>query len=320
MVLVLTFSGTLSTNREQGEVGIDVSALTGADNVTSIVRTTKGSGTITASTYRINVTDESGNVQVTPDIEWNANAAAINTALDDALGAVGAVATGGPMSTPAAVVLTFSGTNYASTPQPMVTLDINELVGCDDVSIVETTPGGGAIRVDGTYRIGITDFNGNMQWTPEIAANANAAAIITALDDALGIAGVVATGGPLSTPTAIVLTYSGTGYTGVAFELAVLDLDHVSGLDDVSIVETTAGGVASGAGKEARVICLTASSPSGTDGSAVCLVRNAVVDQAKLTIANSGVVANVTAALKDVDATTGYGRIIVRTGPTYTTL
>lgn len=67
-----------------------------------------------------------------------------------------------------------------------------------------------------------------------------------------------------------------------------------------------------------EMICLEAASPSGADGAAVFLVRNAVVDSNNLTMA--GTASQAEAALKDVDATTGYGRIIVRTGPTYTTL
>lgn len=66
-------------------------------------------------------------------------------------------------------------------------------------------------------------------------------------------------------------------------------------------------------------VILEAAAPSGADGEAVCLVRNAVVDSANVTLA-AGNATELEAALKDVDETTGYGRIIVRTGPTYTTL
>jgi len=73
------------------------------------------------------------------------------------------------------------------------------------------------------------------------------------------------------------------------------------------------------AAADAEVIALEAASPSGADGAAVCLVRNAVVDSANVTVA-SGTVADLAAALAVVNATSGFGRIIVRTGPTYTTL
>lgn len=73
------------------------------------------------------------------------------------------------------------------------------------------------------------------------------------------------------------------------------------------------------AAADAEVIALEAASPSGANGEAVCLTRNAIVNSDNVTVA-SGTVAELAAALKDVDATTGYGRILVRTGPTFTTL
>lgn len=253
LVMVLTFSGAAADDMEQGLVSVDVAALTGASTAT-IAMTTAGAGTITAGTYRLGITDPSGDLQWTPKIAYDANAAAIITALDDAVGGAFVVATGGPISTPAAVVLTYSGTGYTNLPQKPVQVDYGDLVGCDDISIVNTTAGSGGIRADGDYRIGITDASGDVDWTGPIAANGNAAAINTALDAALGASLVVATGGPFSTPTAIVLTYSGTGMAAVDKGMAMLDHSNIDGCEDLSIAQTTAGVAASGAGSNDFVI------------------------------------------------------------------
>lgn len=245
MVLTLTWSGTGATNKVQGLCAIDVSALTGASTA-SVAITTQGGGTITAGSYRLGITDPSGDVQWTPNIAYNANAAAINTALDDALGVAGVVATGGPLSTPAAIVLTFSGTGYTNLPQRPVQVEWDDVAGLDDLSVVETTDGSGGIRADGTYTLQFTDASGNTQITGPIASNANAAAINTALDAALGASQVVATGGPFSTPTAIVLTYSGANYDATNVGMVVLDHSNTLGCDDVDIVATTTGVTATG--------------------------------------------------------------------------
>lgn len=149
-VLVLTFSGTGATNVVQGQVSVDVAAYTGASTV-AVAMTTAGSGTISAGTYRFGFTvPASGVVQWTPQIAFDGNAAAINTAIDDALGSTLVVATGGPISTPAAVVLTFSGAGYLALPNAMVLLDISNLTGCDDIDVTETTAGvTAATNIDG---------------------------------------------------------------------------------------------------------------------------------------------------------------------------
>ncbi len=306
-VFTFTFSGTGYTNKVQGEVEVDASAMTGATTV-SVATTTPGAGTITAGSYRLGITDVDGNVQWTPIIAWNANAAAIITALDDAMGAALVVATGGPMSTPANVVLTYSGVAYTHVPQSLVQFDIDELVGCDDLSIVRTTPGSGVIRPDGNYRIGIVDASGDIDWTGPIAADAAAGAINTALDAALGASLVVATGGPFSTPTAIVLTFSGTGMTGEPQSPAIFDLSNIEGCEDLKIVETTAGVALADGGTLADCVALEAVDASLADVVGVFLTRDAVVDYTNLSVAAGATKSNITAALK------AYG-IIARTEP-----
>lgn len=291
---VLTFSGVKFTHNPIPNISLaDVSETTGPTNATS-VRSAAGSGVIAQGTYRLGITDLAGNLQWTPPIAHDAVAADINTALDDAMGGALVVASGGPMSTPANVILTYSGTGYTHLPQEPVQIDYADLVGLDDVSIVRTAVGAGVVRADGTYRLGIVDPSGDLLWTGPIAADANAAAIITALDDATGGAHVVATGGPLSTPADIILTFSGVGYTALAQSYTQIDLSNIRGCDDVSIVRTQAGAVV---GADADSIILEASSPSGADGEAVFLVRSAVVITDNLTY-ETGAKANTVAALK----------------------
>ena len=76
-------------------------------------------------------------MKTTPKIAFDANAAAINVALDDALGSTLVVATGGPMSGPTAIVLTFSGAGYAATAQTLVRNNADNLIGLDDLTVTQ---------------------------------------------------------------------------------------------------------------------------------------------------------------------------------------
>jgi len=245
LVMVLTFSGTNADDMVQGEISVDASALTGASTVT-VAMTTAGAGTITAGSYRLGITDPSGDVQWTPSIAFDGNTAAINTALDDALGVAGVVATGGPLSGPTAIVLTFSGTGYTNLPQRPVQVEWDDVAGLDDLSVVETTDGSGGIRADGTWTISAIDNSGDRKITPPIATNGNTAAIQTALDATFGASQIVAGGGPFSTPTAIVLTFSGANFDATDHALVDIDISNTLGVSDLGIVETTAGVTATG--------------------------------------------------------------------------
>lgn len=269
-----------------------------SDVATSAIKTTTGAGIIARGTYKLGITDIAGNKQWTKPIAFSAAAGAINTALDDAMGAALVVATGGPINGPTAIVLTYSGTGYTHLPHPtLVEMDISNLVGCDDVSIVRTTVGAGVIRADGTWMLALADTNGDYQWTYPLAADADAAAVVAAITDAMGVAACSVTGGELDTPAAFVITFDGTGYTGLGQSPLLIDLSNMVGLDDVSIVDTTAGGAV---GADATMICLEAASPSSGDGAAVMLVRGpAIVDADQLTVPSGGA-ANVKTALKAV--------------------
>ena len=89
----------------------------------------------------------------------------------------------------------------------------------------------------GTYRLGYTDSAGNLTYTADIAFDANAAAIDTALELVVGSGNVAVTGtGPFT------LTFGGD-LAGTA--LAVLEVDTTSLTGGTATVtETTAGGPA----------------------------------------------------------------------------
>lgn len=102
------------------------------------VQTLAITGTLTAGTFTLRIIDYLGVTRVTPPIAFNANTAAIQAALDDALGA-NAIVAGGTAIT--ASTLTFSGTNYAGKKQSLIEVDTSGLTGEDDASVTRTTAG-----------------------------------------------------------------------------------------------------------------------------------------------------------------------------------
>ncbi len=297
-VPILTYSGVGFTNNPITTLALaDVGATTGPVNATTVL-TTAGSGVIARGFYRLGITDLSGNLQWTPLIAHDGNAAAINTGLDDALGLAGVVATGGPMNGPTAIVLTYSGTGYTNRPHAMVEVAYGDLVGLDDVSIVRTTIGEGETG-GGYWRLGLKNLSGVFLWTENIAHDANLAAINLAIENALGAASlVVASGGPLggASPAALVITFSGTGYTELPQEMVQVDVSDVEGLAHVTIVETTAGHTAGG---DATAVALTAFS-SASDGTAIFIFRGPCILDADAMTYPTGGQANAVAALKEL--------------------
>lgn len=100
--------------------------------------------------------------------------------------------------------------------------------------------------------------------------------------------GAVMTG----TATAQILTYSGVGFTLLETKLPVSDIDGTTGPTSSSVVRTTGAGADQG-----DMICLEDSSPSGADGAAVFLVRDAIVNESFLTVGTGSVTAGIKANL-----------------------
>lgn len=153
--MVATFDGVAYAGKLQPLIGVDISSATSAEDVT-VTHTTKGGGgsgsgadevqtlamigTISGGTYTISITDESGDVQTTTALAYDANLAAINAALDVALGATEVVATG---TIRTACVFTFSGSNYEKRNQVPIVIDMTLLTGGGTTyTMTETTKGG----------------------------------------------------------------------------------------------------------------------------------------------------------------------------------
>jgi hypothetical protein len=94
----------------------------------------------------------------------------------------------------------------------------------------------------GTFRIGVVDKDGKVQYTQRITYSGTAATLVsninTALDAITASSAIVAAG---SAVTAITLTFSGTNYTGKAQTLVTIDGDALTA-GDVDVTRTTAGG------------------------------------------------------------------------------
>lgn len=117
-------------------------------------------------------------------------------------------------------------------------------VTADEVQTVGFTTAASA----GTFAIQILRPTGVWGSTGPLAFNASLATIQTALDLASGVVnGVVGTSAgsaaPASTPTPLILTFSGTGYTGVGQKALVhVDNDSLTGNTAVTVTQSTLGG------------------------------------------------------------------------------
>lgn len=155
--MILTFSGVGYAGKEQARIVVKTQGLTGQAAIT-VTETTKGgygsgggadevqtlamAGTITGGTYTITVVDETGADATTTDLAYNADIAAINAALDVALGASEVVASGTVVT---ACVFTFSGSSYDKRNQLPITVDMSSLTGGGtEYTMTETTKGGSA--------------------------------------------------------------------------------------------------------------------------------------------------------------------------------
>lgn len=105
----------------------------------------------------------------------------------------------------------------------------------------------GGTATAGSFKLGVTTSGGGLVWTDTIAWNATPATVITsintALDDALGASKVVATdsGGTGANPN-FKLTFSGTGYLGLAQPLVSVDTSALTGATAAVVTHSTSGG------------------------------------------------------------------------------
>lgn len=230
-------------------------------------------GTASAGTFTIAGRKSDGSWVVTGPITydgtWNTFLASMNTALDAVFGASGVVLTG---ASHADITATFSGTGYTHEEQPLLEVDVGALTGTTTANVVELTKGTGVLS-EGTFRLGITHpTTGVIEWTGPIAYNANAAAIQTAVDAAIGttectIAGTVAS---------FTVTFDGVTATYNALPIADIkvDVSNLVGAAVTVITETTGGSnytfvsgslIVPNDGSETPLVIIGDESPSGYD-------------------------------------------------------
>lgn len=222
----------------------------------NVVQTFTQTGTATAGTVTLTVPKPDGSYGTTSALAYNISLANLQTALDTATGVTnGIVATSvgsaAPFSTPAVLTLTYSGTGYAALNQPLATADITNLTGTTALTAAAVQPNRTQVITPtttasaGHFAIGITRPDGIVGWTGPIAYDATTSTIQTALDLASGVAnGVVATvasgSTPFVTPSAITLTFSGTGYANLPQPLAQVVIGgDVVGTTKITIDDTT---------------------------------------------------------------------------------
>jgi hypothetical protein len=210
----------------------------------------------TGGTWTLSVLKTDGSIGTTTALAYNASIATIQTALDIASGVVNGVvassaASAAPFSTPTALILTYSGTGFSALNQPLATVDISALVGTTAAPVAAVPPDRvwtitpTTAATGGHFVIGITRPDGIVGETGPIVYTASLATIQTALDLASGVAnGVVASSAasaaPFTTPTALILTYSGTGFTGKPQPAPIVQVGgDVTGTTKITIDDTT---------------------------------------------------------------------------------
>jgi hypothetical protein len=222
----------------------------------NVVQTFSQTGTATAGTVTLTVPKPDGSFGTTTALAYNISLANLQTALDVATGVTnGIVATSvgsaAPFSNPAVLTLTYSGTGYAAVNQPLATADISNLTGTTALTASAVQPNRTQVITPttaasaGHFAIGIKRPTGVIGWTGPLAYDITTANLQTALDLASGVAnGVVATvasgSTPFVTPSAITLTYSGTGYANLPQELAQIVIGgDVVGTTKITVDDTT---------------------------------------------------------------------------------
>lgn len=205
------------------EGDFDVPASCAATNEVQAIATHTN---VASGNYTLTFTLHSGETFTTGNLAYNADAAAVENAIDSAATSAsiagwtnGDIGVGGSALSAGLMTFTFSGASVAGLNHGEVVINNVSLVGVGTAGAASTTtPGDDDPATDevqsiaahvaatgGTYVLSVL---GNS--TAAIAWNANAATIQTAVDLVSGVtAGHVAiTGGPLST-TALTITFSG---------------------------------------------------------------------------------------------------------------
>ena len=207
----------------------------------------------TAGTFTLTFIDSKGNYQTTGAIAYNATC---STTVANAINAVlgtSAVSVAATSSTTAdnGFSITWSGTGYAALPQVLASVDVTLLTFTTSIGVTVSTttvgvPVAGSVTVTalgvnevqtvafpgltagtlsaGTFRFRLKDKNGIWQSFGDYAAATAITVVQTDLDLALEASAVVIAATASTTLAGgFTLTFSGTGYAGLAQEAIVLD-------------------------------------------------------------------------------------------------
>lgn len=148
--------GEIVHNNSSGQIE---SAKSSADEVQTIGIT----GTLTAGDFTLTFVEPVTLNRLTSDsIAYNANTAAIQTAINNALGA-SKVTVGGTAIT--AMTFTFDGGAYQEISHPLIDVDASDLTGNEDIKVERTTEGSEQ-KIDGICLEAFTTVSGETPKKP----------------------------------------------------------------------------------------------------------------------------------------------------------
>lgn len=257
-------------------------------------------GTPTAGTFRVTLWHKDGYWVETTDIAFDASEAVFDAAVEAVLGTSAVTGTlTGEGSGITVLNIVFGGTGYASLTQPEGFVDWSKLVGVTASAFARATSAGaaknevqtfdfGAAATAGTIKIGVTTAAGSLVWTDTAAWSATDATFLSninaVLDQIAGTGGIVATAkAATDTDSALVFTFSGTGYAALAQPALQLDTSALTSVTTVTFTRTTAGGKAGNqVGNKASCVAYDALDASAADVEGVFITRDARVDRGSL--------------------------------------
>lgn len=216
-------------------------------------------GTLTSGFFTITAVLSNG-VRATSDpIAHDANAAALLAGLDTIFTSGDVEISAG--TTPAAFTVHWIGEDYALNTQPLMDIDIEDMVGGTTCTVTRSQVGGGGTAVaanevhtvtldalaitSGTFTITVDHWNGSRVTTAAIAYNANIATCQAALDLVTGSTSQITMVGVPSADLSITFTYDGSMYAGRKIEnLVTYNIGTTLGTTLATSVRTTQGGSA----------------------------------------------------------------------------
>lgn len=255
-------------------------------------------GTPTSGNFRLRLWHKDGYWVETADIAYNASNGTLDTAIEAVLGTSAVTATATGAGTAITVIsIVFGGTGYASLSQPQGAVIYDGMPGVTAVAWARATSAGaaknevqtvsfGAAATGGTVKIGVTKpTTGELVWTDAISWNTTdatfLASINTALDSVLGVSGAIVATAIAATDTDLgfVLTFSGTGYSGIAHALVSVDTAALTSVTSCAVTRTTAGGLGGGqVNNTADCIAYAAIDASSADKEGVFITFGAEVN------------------------------------------